>query len=70
VLPATLSAIITAVADVSAARALPSGATVGDIYGGRSFTDNVAAILESRSYVGWHEIEVGDQRWTVIEIAK
>jgi hypothetical protein len=69
-IPVAVTEIITSVTDVSQARALPCGTTVGDTYGGRSFSDNVACILESRSYAGWQEIEVGDQRWTVIEIAR
>jgi hypothetical protein len=64
------SKIITSIADVTAAMEIPCGATVGDVYGGRSFNDNIAAVLESRSHRGWQEIEVGEQRWTVIEIAK
>jgi hypothetical protein len=62
--------IVTCVADPAAARSLPCGTMVGDHFGGRSFTDNVAMILESRSNGGWHEISLGDDQWTVIEIAK
>jgi hypothetical protein len=43
---------------------------VDDTYRRRSFNDNIAEVLESRSYQRWQEIEVGAQRWTVIEIGK
>jgi hypothetical protein len=62
--------IVTCVADPAVARALPCGTMVGDNFGGRSFNDNIAAILESRSNDGWREIDFGERRWTVIEIAK
>ena len=51
------------------ARALPQGAIVGDMYGGLTFTDEVAAILESRSYGGWQEVEPAPgECWTVITL--
>ena len=65
-----LTKMITQVTCPSEAMALPSGSAVGDTWGGRSFTDNVAAILESRSSGGWREIEDGQQRWTFIVLAK
>jgi hypothetical protein len=49
------------------ARTLPPGAIVGDTKGGLTFTDDVAAALESRSFGGWMEIEpVPGERWTII----
>ncbi len=39
------------------------------MYGGLTFTDDVAAVLESRSYGGWQEIELSEsERWTVITL--
>jgi len=61
---------VTAVITEAEAMALPPGVVVGDTYGGRSFTDNVAEILESRSYGGWREVYSGKQRWTLIRIAR
>jgi len=60
--------IVTVVAEPSEVRLLPKGAVVGDICGGRSFTDNVAAALERRSSRGWWDVTKGDQRWTLILI--
>jgi hypothetical protein len=62
--------MITRVSCESEALALPTGAAVGDTFGGRTFTDNVAAILESRSCSGWREIEEGQKRWTFIVLAR
>lgn len=62
--------VITHVNDELEAKSLPCGAIVGDPVGGRSFNDNVAAILESRSYSGWREVTKGDKRWTVIVLAR
>jgi len=64
------SKIITRVTCESEARALPNGTAVGDTWGGRSFTDNVAAVLESRSCNGWRELEEGQTRWTFIVIER
>ena len=67
--PAPVSdAIIRKVPTAEAARNLPAGSIVGDHHGGVTFTDAVAAILESRSRHGWKEIEVGAERWTVIAV--
>jgi hypothetical protein len=46
---------------------LPAGTIVGDPHGGLTFTDAVAAALESRSSGGWHEtrMPLGDV-WTLI----
>ena len=43
---------------------------VGDTCGGRSFNDNIAAVLEKRSYAGLREIVDGDEHWTVIYLVK
>jgi len=49
------------------ARTLPPGSIVGDVHGGLTFTDEVAAALESRSLGGWQEIElIPEERWTII----
>lgn len=58
--------LIVRVTDAQEAKALPLGIAVGDKYGGRSFNDNIAAVLESRSRGGWQEIAVGEATWTVI----
>ena len=61
------SCVITAVPSVTAARALPAGSVVGDIHGGLTFNDAVAAALESRSLGGWQEVEVAPGNvWTII----
>ena len=62
--------IVTHVEDATEAKSLPSGVFVGDTCGGRSFTDNVAAVLESRSFAGWREVQDGQQNWTIILLAK
>lgn len=58
--------IVTHVDDASQAMALPKGAVVGDTYGGRSFNDNIAAVLENRSLAGWWEAVDGQHCWTLI----
>jgi hypothetical protein len=58
--------LIVNVSDTRAAKTLPPGITVGDTCGGRSFNDNIAAVLESRSRGGWQEIALGDTTWTII----
>lgn len=60
--------LVTSVPTVFDAKALPRGVAVGDQHGGCSFTDNVAAVLESRSLTGWQDIGIGSDRWTVIVI--
>ena len=64
------SKVVTRINDASEAKALPCGVTVGDLYGGRTFNDNVAAVLESRSLGGWHEVHDGQRSWTVIMLAR
>ena len=59
--------IVTQLKSVKEARGLPPGAIVGDLHGGLTFTDAVAATLESRSTGGWREIQVSTgEIWTVI----
>ena len=60
--------IVTRVSEPSEVTLLPKGAVVGDICGGRSFSDNVAAALEKRSTGGWHDISDGNEKWTLIVI--
>lgn len=63
-----ISSVVTHVASIGEARALPRGTVVGDLHGGLTFTDAVAAALESRSRAGWCECESfpdGDH-WTII----
>lgn len=61
------SSFITKCATVEEARALPAGSVVGDLHGGLTFTDEVSAVLESRSLGGWQDIQAeSDRRWTII----
>lgn len=62
-----ISVIIAKVSNVKEARALPAGSVVGDRHGGLTFTDAVAAALESRSTGGWQEApgQTGEV-WTII----
>ena len=63
------ASIITEVANVKQARALPSGSVVGDLHGGLTFSDAVAAALESRSQTGWREVHSPEgEMWTIIAI--
>lgn len=63
----SVAAIVTKCETAKEARALPAGCVVGDLYGGLTFTDEVAAVLESRSYGGWQEVEPAPgERWTII----
>jgi hypothetical protein len=39
---------------------------VGDSYGGLTLTDDVAAVLESRSSGGWHETQINGKQWTLL----
>jgi crotonobetainyl-CoA:carnitine CoA-transferase CaiB-like acyl-CoA transferase len=64
-----ITSIITKVASIKEARALPPGAVIGDLHGGLTFTDAVAAALESRSHSGWREIQTATgQVWTIIVV--
>ena len=59
--------IVTKVATVREARTLPPGSIVGDVHGGLTFTDAVAAALEARSTGGWQEMQVpAGEIWTII----
>jgi len=59
--------IVRKIANVKEARALPSGSVVGDLHGGLTFTDAVAAVLEARSTGGWHEFQTSaGETWTLI----
>lgn len=60
--------IVTAISEVSHVTRLPRGAIVGDLVGGRSFNDNIAAALERRSHSGWVDLSDGEKRWTLILI--
>jgi hypothetical protein len=61
------SSIVNKLAGVREARALPSGSIVGDLHGGLTFTDAVAAALEARSSGGWKEVLTPQgEIWTVI----
>ena len=61
------ASIVTRIANVKEARALPPGAVVGDQHGGLTFTDAVAAALEARSSGGWQEVQSPQgQTWTLI----
>ncbi len=61
--------VITNIPDVTSAKTLPSGILVGDTCGGRTFSDNIAAVLESRSHEGWRDIDIEDTHWTVIRLS-
>jgi len=62
-----VTAIVAKIGNVREARALPAGSVVGDRHGGLTFTDAVAAALESRSTGGWHETPGPEgEIWTVI----
>ena len=64
-----MSSIITQLAGVREARALPCGSVVGDLQGGLTFTDAVAAVLEARSDRGWHEVHTpASDTWTIIVV--
>ena len=61
------SCVVNKVAGVKEARALPPGTVVGDLHGGLTFTDAVAAALESRSNTGWQELQTrSGEIWTII----
>ncbi len=61
------SSIVTVVATVKDARALPHGSIVGDLHGGLTFSDSVAAAMEGRSIGGWQEIQTPlNETWTII----
>ena len=63
-----LTNVVTSIETAEEARSLPSGVVVGDRCGGLSFSDAIAAVLESRSTSGWLEIEdePDTEPWTLI----
>ncbi len=62
-----LEAVITKLESEEEARLLPLGSVIGDICGGLTFTDAIAAILEARSLGGWQEVAVATgETWTII----
>jgi hypothetical protein len=66
--PSGVPEIIKCVASPDEARALPPGSVVGDLYGGVTFSDAVAHVLESRSLRGWREVAIADVSWTIIQL--
>jgi len=61
------SVVITRLASVKEARALPRGSVIGDQQGGLTFSDAVAAALEARSNAGWREVVApSTDTWTII----
>ncbi len=61
------SAVITKVESEAEVRLLPPGSVIGDLHGGLTFTDAVAAALECRSLGGWQESRSpGGEIWTII----
>jgi hypothetical protein len=63
------STIIRKVVSAKEARVLPLGSVVGDLHGGLTFTDAVAAVLETRSYGGWQEMQTpSGETWTIIVV--
>jgi hypothetical protein len=63
------SAIINRLSTVKEARSLPAGSIVGDLHGGLTFTDAVAAALEVRSLGGWREWQAATgETWTIIAL--
>jgi hypothetical protein len=61
------NSIVKDVADPKEVHTLPCGCVVGDLQGGLTFPDAVAAALEERSTSGWKEMptSTGDV-WTII----
>jgi hypothetical protein len=61
------SCVVNKISSVKEARALPPGTVVGDLHGGLTFTDAVAAALENRSNSGWQELQTrSGEIWTII----
>ncbi|HWB83629.1 MAG TPA: hypothetical protein VG675_05790 [Bryobacteraceae bacterium] len=59
--------IISRVDNVKAARTLPVGSVVGDLHGGLTFSEAVAAALEFRSSGGWQQVRTPEgEIWTVV----
>jgi hypothetical protein len=63
------SSMITTLTGVKDANALPCGSIVGDLHGGLTFTDAIAAALERRSLGGWQEMtSPTGEVWTFIVV--
>ncbi len=59
--------IVQKVGSVKEAKSLPAGSVIGDLHGGLTFTDTVAAALEKRSFGGWQEVHTpAGETWTII----
>ncbi len=59
--------IIRQIASVKEVGSIPPGAIIGDLHGGLTFTDAVAAALEARSAGGWQELQAASgEIWTII----
>jgi hypothetical protein len=68
---ADTSHIVQCVRNVQEARALPRGSVIGDVHGGLTFTDAVAAVLEARSAGGWQEVQTPrGETWTIIVLSR
>jgi hypothetical protein len=67
---AGIRSIVTCVKSEAEALALPVGAAVGDTWGGRTFSDGIAEILESRSCGGWRDVSYERKRWTLVVLAR
>jgi hypothetical protein len=66
-----MSRVVQHLATVEEARALPVGSIVGDPYGGLTFSDAIAAVLEARSSGGWLEVECSPGSvWTIIVLSR
>ena len=67
-----LTAVVTSIQSTEEARSLPRGSVVGDRCGDLSFSDAIAAVLESRSTSGWLEIEDEPdmEPWTLIIVER
>jgi hypothetical protein len=62
-----VGSIVTKLGSVKEARTLPPGSIVGDLHGVLTFTDAIAAALESRSAGGWQEMQIASgEIWTII----
>jgi len=62
-----IESVVTKLSTVKDAHELPPGSVVGDLHGGLTFTDAVAAALEARSGGGWQEIQTSSgDIWTII----
>jgi hypothetical protein len=63
------SRIVNKLASAREARLLPPGTVVGDLHGGLTFSDQVAAELERRSVGGWREMQAASgEIWTLIVV--